>query len=76
MLNAVAGLLATFVGIVVAFVPSRQVTSIWLYEIKLVIACLLVFGSAYFFYRRALRAERDPLLIASPETGAPESLSS
>src|ERR1700734_3937921 len=53
--NAVAGLAATFIGLIVAFVPSRQVTSIWLYEIKLIIACLFVFGSAYFFYRRSLR---------------------
>jgi len=31
------------------------VNSIWLYEIKLIIGCVLVFGSAYLFYRNAQR---------------------
>ncbi|MFT4113155.1 APC family permease [Silvibacterium sp.] len=64
--NALAGLLATLVGIGVAFVPSRQVSSIWIYEGKLLTACVLIFGSAYLFYRRAARNQHvatalDPL---------------
>ena len=51
--NGFAGMLAATVGLVVAFIPSRSVNSIWLYEIKLIIGCLLVFGSAYLFYRNA-----------------------
>jgi amino acid transporter len=76
VLNAGCGLAATFVGLIVAFVPSRQVTSIWVYEIKLVIACLAVFGSAYFFYRRAHHADRELLMVTAAETGEPERLSS
>jgi hypothetical protein len=51
----VGGLLAATVGLIVAFIPSRQVNSIWLYEIKLIAGCVLVFGSAYLFYRNSLK---------------------
>ncbi len=51
--NALAGLLATSIGLIVAFIPARQVNSVWLYEIKLITGCVLVFGSAYLFYRHA-----------------------
>jgi len=39
------------------------VNSIWLYEIKLIIGCLLVFGSAYLFYRNAQKTapNADPM---------------
>jgi uncharacterized BrkB/YihY/UPF0761 family membrane protein len=56
--NAISGLAATAVGLVVAFVPSRQVNSIWIFEGKLIAACLIVFGSALFFYQQALRKAR------------------
>jgi amino acid transporter len=72
--NAVAGLCATFVGLIVAFIPSRQVNSIWIFEGKLVAACLIVFGAALFFYQRALRKARteptDPDLLPEAEYGA------
>ena len=63
--NGLAGMLATMVGLGVAFVPSRQVNSIWLYELKLIAGCALVFGSAYFFYWRARRFEPVPDAIAA-----------
>ncbi|MGC2398365.1 MAG: APC family permease [Acidobacteriaceae bacterium] len=56
--NAVAGLLSTLIGLVVAFIPSRQVNSIWIFEAKLIAACLIVLGAALFFYRRALYKAR------------------
>jgi glutamate:GABA antiporter len=72
--NAVAGLCATFVGLIVAFIPSRQVNSIWIFEAKLIAACLIVFGAALFFYQRALRKSRtepaDPDLLPEVEYGA------
>jgi glutamate:GABA antiporter len=72
--NAVAGLCATFVGLIVAFIPSRQVNSIWIFEAKLTAACLIVFGAALFFYQRALRKARtepiDPDLLPGVEYGA------
>ncbi len=61
--NAVAGLIVTGLGICVAFIPSRQVNSIWIYELKLILGCVVVFGSAYFFYRRSLGHTRDAELL-------------
>src|SRR5271168_2202376 len=53
--NGAGGLLAATVGLIVAFIPSRQVNSVWLYEIKLITGCVLVLGSAYLFYRNSLK---------------------
>ena len=59
--NAVAGLCATTIGLIVAFIPSRQVKSVWIFEGKLITGCVIVFGSALFFYQRALfKARQDP----------------
>jgi glutamate:GABA antiporter len=65
--NGIGGLLATTVGLIVAFIPSRQVNSIWLYEIKLIAGCVLVFGSAYLFYRNAQKTapQLDPVAAAA-----------
>ena len=39
--NGAGGLRATtFVGLIVAFIPSRQVNSIWIFEGKLIVACI------------------------------------
>src|ERR1700744_5666416 len=67
--NAVLGLGATFVGLIVAFIPGRQVNSIWIYEAKLIAGCVVVFGSALFFYQRAL-VKTDPALVPGGEYGA------
>ena len=55
--NAALGLLATGVGLVVAFIPSRQVNSVWIFEGKLIAGCAIVFGSAWFFYSRGKARE-------------------
>jgi hypothetical protein len=74
--NAVSGLGATFIGLIVAFIPSRQVNSVWIFEGKLIAACVIVFGAALFFYQRALRRARtaplDPDLVPGVEYGAPQ----
>ncbi len=57
-LNAVTGLCATFIGLIVAFIPSRQVNSVWIYEAKLIAGCVIVFSLALFFYQRASRKAR------------------
>jgi len=61
--NCVAGLATTFLGMIVAFIPSRQVSSVWLYEVKLVAGCAVVFGTAYFFYRRSLSHAEQTVLL-------------
>ena len=73
MANAMAGLGATFIGLVVAFIPTRQVNSIWIFEGKLIAACLIVFGAALFFYQRGLRKARTASaddLVPGVEYGA------
>lgn len=49
---AILGLASSVLGICVAFIPLTQVASVWLYEFKLVGACALVFGAAFYFYFR------------------------
>jgi len=44
------GLLTTVLGIGVAFVPSHQIESIWLFEIKMAVGTLLFLGLAAFFF--------------------------
>jgi amino acid transporter len=61
--NCAAGLASTTLGMAVAFIPSRQVSSIWVYEIKLILGCAIVFGTAYFFYRRSLRNAHQAVLL-------------
>jgi amino acid transporter len=69
--NAVAGLGATVVGMIVAFIPGRQVNSIWIYEVKLIAGCIIVYGSAFFFYQRALfKARTAPEMVPGAEYGA------
>jgi len=44
------GLLTTVLGVAVAFVPSHQIDSIWLFEIKMVVGTLFFVGLAAFFF--------------------------
>lgn len=47
----VSGFSSTALGMVLAFVPSRQVDSVWLFELKLVVGCFLFLALAAFFFR-------------------------
>ncbi len=52
---AIGGLAATLVGGAVAFVPSRQIDSVWRFELKMVLTCALFFGLAgclFWYYSR------------------------
>jgi glutamate:GABA antiporter len=44
------GLLTTVLAMAVAFVPSHQIESIWLFEIKMVVGTLFFLGLAAFFF--------------------------
>lgn len=48
---AVSGLSATALGCVVAFVPSHQITSIWVFEFKMVAGVGLFLGLGTFLFR-------------------------
>ena len=45
-----SGLLTTALAMAVAFVPSHQIESVWLYEIKMVVGTLFIVGLAAFFF--------------------------
>ena len=44
------GLLTTVLAMAVAFVPSHQIESSWLFEIKMVVGTLFFLGLAAFFF--------------------------
>jgi len=44
------GLATTVLGVAVAFVPSHQIDSIWLFELKMVVGTLFFVGLAAFFF--------------------------
>ena len=48
---AVSGLAATAIGGITAFVPSHQITSIWVFEFKMIVGCTLFLGLAAFLFR-------------------------
>ncbi len=50
---ATSGMVAAAVGLVLAFVPTQEVRSLWTYEAKLFTVTALVIGSALFFYLRS-----------------------
>jgi hypothetical protein len=52
---AVSGMLTTAFGLVVAFVPSRQVESFWRFEAKMFACCVALLGLAavlFSYYSR------------------------
>jgi glutamate:GABA antiporter len=52
---AIAGLLSTATGTIVAFVPSHQVDSVWRFEIKMLVSCAIFLGLAallFLYYSR------------------------
>lgn len=52
---AVSGLLTTGLGMLVAFIPSHQVDSVWRFETKMVVSCAIFLGMAaalFFYYSR------------------------
>ncbi len=50
MLAGASGLMTTFLGIGLVFFPSRQITSLWLYEVKMFGGTLFFVGLAAFFF--------------------------
>ena len=57
-LAGLAGFFSTALGMLVAFVPSRQIESVLLFEAKMLLGCGVFLGLAVFFYRRG-RAGRS-----------------
>jgi glutamate:GABA antiporter len=55
-LAGVSGLLTTALGMVVAFVPSRQIESVWIFEAKMLTGCLIFLGLPFLLFNRSKRA--------------------
>jgi amino acid transporter len=52
---SVSGLLASAIGMAVAFIPSHQVESVWLFELKMFLSCslfLCVAAGLFLYYSR------------------------
>ena len=67
LVAGVSGLLTTTLGILLAFFPSQSITSLKLYEIKMVGGTAFFIGLAWFFFfiygRR--KSQRQLLLLQS-----------
>jgi amino acid transporter len=48
-----SGFITTSLGMIVAFVPSRQIESVLLFEAKMLLGCAVFLGLAVFFYLRS-----------------------
>ena len=62
-LAAVSGLVTTSIGMIAAFVPSRQVESVWRFEVKMVATCFIFLTLAaglFMYYSHASRRHETP----------------
>jgi amino acid transporter len=64
---AISGLTATIIGLIVAFIPSHQINSIWIFESKMVICCTVFLGIAGALFRYYSR-HRAPIIGPSSAT--------
>lgn len=62
-LAAASGLVTTTLAFIVAFVPSRQITSIWLFELKMALGCIVFLGLAAFLFRYYSRRKAEESLV-------------
>lgn len=66
------GLLTTVVAMAVAFVPSHQIDSIWLFEIKMVFGTLFFLGLAAFFFFVYSRRKVQEVHVGTAALGRPD----
>lgn len=61
---AISGLITTGLGLLVAFIPSHQVDSVWRFEIKMILSCAAFLGLAagLFIYYSRRRSPMDGVL--------------
>ncbi len=71
-LAGLTGLLTTSLGMVVAFVPSRQIESVWLFELKMLLGCAFFLGVAgFFFWVYAGRKAQENLIATGAKSSSP-----
>ena len=57
---SVAGLSMTCFGFLMAFVPSRQISSIWAFELKMLLTLGALMGFAWVLFRHYSHGRREP----------------
>jgi len=65
---AASGLAATTLGMIVAFIPSHQITSIWTFEAKMIVSCVLFLGlgaGLFWYYSRRRRTAGPPITAST-----------
>jgi glutamate:GABA antiporter len=71
-LAGVCGFATTALGMGVAFVPTRQISSVWLFEAKMITGCAFFLGLAAFlfrFYSSRKSAHTMAVVGAAPQSG-------
>lgn len=63
-----SGLLTTSLGMIVAFLPSKQIGSVWVFEVKMCVGTLFFLGLAAFFFFIFRRREAPSLSAGSVGT--------
>ncbi len=63
-LAGASGLVTTLLGITLAFFPAQQITSFWIYELKMVGGTLTFIGLAAFFFFVYGRRKASPAVAA------------
>ncbi len=73
LVAGLTGFTTTSLGMILAFVPSRQIDSIWLFETKMFFGCALFLGLATAFFRvYGGRKPREIWSLAGGKSGPPE----
>ncbi len=68
----ISGFVTTALGMVLAFVPSRQIERIWLFELKMLLGCAVFLGLGAFFFRvYSGRKARQNWIPVGENPGAP-----
>ena len=63
-----SGLLTTSLGMIVAFLPSKQIGSVWVFELKMCVGTLFFLGLAAFFFFIYGRRQASQLSARSVRT--------
>lgn len=58
---ATSGLIATTIGLIVAFIPSHQIASIWVFESKMILSCTLFLGLGAGLFRYYSRRQTSAI---------------
>jgi amino acid transporter len=68
------GFLTTFLGIILAFFPAKQITSVWKYEAKMFGFTLFFLAlAAFFFFVYGRHKARQQILVGTAALGCPAS---